>query len=227
MAQWEEIGELCIEEEDIGEPCTLEDEVEELYATCDPIGEEPPPKVELKPLPPNLRTACKTPIGVSPFKLVFGKSCHLPVEYEHKAYWAISKLNLDENLAREKRLLKLNELEEFRMDAYENAKIYKERTNQTLVLSTPKISLYHTPLPNPRPSLRKYSIKASRLKLLLQFLSFLLMASRLHDCVINSWLMSDKTNVKTSQAPCAQLACSGHPQMGGHEFESQWRRSRN
>nr|GMD88357.1 hypothetical protein Iba_chr14cCG6260 [Ipomoea batatas] len=55
MTQWEEMGELFIEEEDIGEPCTLEDEVEELYATCDPIGEEPPPKVELKPLPPNLR----------------------------------------------------------------------------------------------------------------------------------------------------------------------------
>nr|GMD47341.1 uncharacterized protein LOC109167851 [Ipomoea batatas] len=75
-----------------------------------------------------LRTAFKTPIGVSPFKLVFGKSCHLPVEYEHNAYWAVSKLNLDENLSREKRLLSLNELEEFRMDAYENAKIYKERT---------------------------------------------------------------------------------------------------
>nr|GMD19039.1 putative transposase [Ipomoea batatas] len=55
MAQWEEMGELCIEEEDIEEPRTEEDEVEELYATSDPIGEEPPPKVELKPLPPNLR----------------------------------------------------------------------------------------------------------------------------------------------------------------------------
>nr|GMD28169.1 uncharacterized protein LOC105953567 [Ipomoea batatas] len=75
-----------------------------------------------------LRTTFKTPIGVSPFKLVFGKSCHLPVEYEHKAYWAVSKLNFDENLSREKRLMSLNELKEFRMDAYENAKIYKERT---------------------------------------------------------------------------------------------------
>nr|GLL39738.1 uncharacterized protein LOC104234659 [Ipomoea trifida] len=49
-----------------------------------------------------LRTTYKTPIGVSPFKLVFGKSCHLPVEYEHKAYWAVARLNLNEDLAREK-----------------------------------------------------------------------------------------------------------------------------
>nr|GMC75286.1 Transposon Ty3-I Gag-Pol polyprotein [Ipomoea batatas] len=55
MAQWEEMGELFIEEEDIEEPCTEEAEIEELYATNDPIGEEPPLKVELKPLPPNLR----------------------------------------------------------------------------------------------------------------------------------------------------------------------------
>nr|GMD48989.1 hypothetical protein Iba_chr10fCG11570 [Ipomoea batatas] len=45
MAQWEEMGELCIEEEDIEEPCTEEDEMEELYATSDPIGEEPSPKM--------------------------------------------------------------------------------------------------------------------------------------------------------------------------------------
>nr|GMC92339.1 uncharacterized protein LOC113757411 [Ipomoea batatas] len=75
-----------------------------------------------------LRTAFKTPIGVSPFKLVFGKLCHLPVEYKHKAYWAVSKLNLDENVSQERRLMFLNELEVFRMDAYENAKIYKEMT---------------------------------------------------------------------------------------------------
>ncbi|XP_039686963.1 uncharacterized protein [Medicago truncatula] len=74
------------------------------------------------------RTAYKTPIGMTPFKLVYGKSCHLPVELEHKAYWAIRNLNLDPNLAGEKRKLQLSELEELRIHAYENARIYKERT---------------------------------------------------------------------------------------------------
>jgi len=67
---------------------------------------------------------------MTPFKLIYGKSCHLPVELEHKAYWAIRTLNLDHNLAVEKRKLQLHELEELRMDAYENALIYKERTKK-------------------------------------------------------------------------------------------------
>jgi len=67
---------------------------------------------------------------MTPFKLIYGKSCHLPVELEHKAYWAIKNLNLDPKLAGEKRKLQLNELEELRMDAYENARIYKERTKK-------------------------------------------------------------------------------------------------
>jgi hypothetical protein len=76
------------------------------------------------------RTAYKTPIGMTPFKLIYGKSCHLPVELEHRAYWAIKNLNLDPKLAGLKRKLQLTELEELRMDAYENARIYKERTKK-------------------------------------------------------------------------------------------------
>jgi Integrase core domain/Integrase zinc binding domain len=74
------------------------------------------------------RTAYKTPIGMTPFKLVYGKPCHLPVELEHKAYWAIKAINFEMQKAREKRVLQLHELEELRQGAYENAKIYKERT---------------------------------------------------------------------------------------------------
>ncbi|XP_058755550.1 uncharacterized protein LOC131628739 [Vicia villosa] len=76
------------------------------------------------------RTAYETPIGTTPFKLVYGKSCHLSVELEYKAYWAIKTLNLSYTAAGERRLLDINELEEIRLDAYENARIYKERTKK-------------------------------------------------------------------------------------------------
>ena len=73
------------------------------------------------------RTTYKTILGMSPYRLVYGKACHLPVEIESKAWWAVKKLNLDMGRAGPKRLLDINELKELRNDAHLNSKIAKDR----------------------------------------------------------------------------------------------------
>ncbi|GJS94260.1 reverse transcriptase domain-containing protein [Tanacetum coccineum] len=76
------------------------------------------------------KTAYKTPTRCTPFRLVYGKACHLPVEIEHKAYWALKQCNIDLTAAAKNCFMELNELMELRDGAYENTQIYKERTKK-------------------------------------------------------------------------------------------------
>ncbi|GJT78839.1 reverse transcriptase domain-containing protein [Tanacetum coccineum] len=74
------------------------------------------------------RTAYKTPTGTTPYKLIYGKNCYLPFEIEHRAYWALKNCNPYLIAAGEKRMFQLHELDELRYQAYENSRLYKERT---------------------------------------------------------------------------------------------------
>ncbi|GJZ89305.1 reverse transcriptase domain-containing protein [Tanacetum coccineum] len=76
------------------------------------------------------RTAYKTPTGCTPFRLVYEKAFHLPIEIEHKAHLALKQCNMDLTLASGSRLMQLNELAELRDGAYENTRIYKEQTKK-------------------------------------------------------------------------------------------------
>nr|GFA56147.1 reverse transcriptase domain-containing protein [Tanacetum cinerariifolium] len=76
------------------------------------------------------RTAFKTSVGCTPYWLVYGKACHLPLELEHKVFWVLKHANFDLKTAGDHRKLQLNVLSELRDQAYENSIIYKEKTKK-------------------------------------------------------------------------------------------------
>nr|GEV66204.1 reverse transcriptase domain-containing protein [Tanacetum cinerariifolium] len=76
------------------------------------------------------RTAYKTPIGCTLYKLVYKKACHLSVELEHKAYWALKHANFNLKTDGDHKKIQINELNELRDQAYKNSLIYKEKTKR-------------------------------------------------------------------------------------------------
>nr|GEU54277.1 reverse transcriptase domain-containing protein [Tanacetum cinerariifolium] len=89
------------------------------------------------------RTVFKIPIRCTPYKLVYGKACYLPIKLEHKAYWALKHYNFDLKSAGDHMKVQMNELNEHQDQAYENSLIYKEKSSQ---VSSKPVGLDLSPL---------------------------------------------------------------------------------
>ena len=87
------------------------------------------------------RTAHKNPMGMSPYKMVYGKACHLPLELENKAYWAIKELNYDFKLASEKRLFDISSLDEWRTQDMRMLSFSKKKSKDGMTKEYKSVSL--------------------------------------------------------------------------------------
>ncbi|GJR87575.1 reverse transcriptase domain-containing protein [Tanacetum coccineum] len=111
------------------------------------------------------RTAYKTPTRTTPYKLIYGKNCHLPFEIKHHTYWALKNCNSDLIAVGEERMFQLYELDELRHQAYEISQLYKERTkvwdNRKLRMRKEfkhgnKVLLFHSKYKFKQPKLRSH-----------------------------------------------------------------------
>ncbi|GKD30695.1 reverse transcriptase domain-containing protein, partial [Tanacetum coccineum] len=112
----------------------LNGELREVVYVSQPEGFVDPDKpnhvYRLKKALYDLKQASRAWKHFHPFRMVYGKACHLPVEIEHKAFWALRMCNMDLSEEGVERNNQLNKLEELRHQAYETSKTYKEHTKK-------------------------------------------------------------------------------------------------